>query len=81
MTQREELINKIVSIMTEKPYLEPTINTASVIADFILTDRARIVEPLVEYKTDFISRFFLKQWQLLQVSKTIDETIKLAGVK
>lgn len=49
---------------------------AGLIADWVIADRKRIVEPLVKYKNKYSYR-----WVRVGTDKLIDETLTLAGVK
>lgn len=70
-TEREKLRLQIVDLMYK--------DGADAIADFILADRARIVEPLVKYKN-----FIRRSWKAgvhIYSDEAIDETLKNAGVQ
>jgi hypothetical protein len=70
MTSREDLINEL----TDKFNFEFHFVVED-IADWIIADRARIVEPLVKWKQ-------ADPYTVTRVPlKAIDETLKLAGVE
>lgn len=74
----EELINTfgIVADGKTRP-----LATFERIADFILADRKRIVQPLVEYRKEHgDASCGVKLGFTFSVFNSIDETIKLAGV-
>lgn len=71
-SQREELIDEI----NHKFLGGNCANISREIADFIIDDRKRIVEPLVEYK-----KVFKSMWEGIKpfISTVIDKTLKNAG--
>jgi len=50
------------------------------LADFIIADRLRIVEPLIKHKKEVIDELGDEGWKLSIGDVVIDETLKLAGV-
>lgn len=77
---REELVKDIKAIMTEKPRLETVEGTANFIADFIIKDRERVVEPLVEItKQPFLMHGRIGGKHSI-IIKAICETLKNAAI-
>lgn len=78
-TERERLIEELVKL-----YDEQSISlTSSNIADFIIQDRARIVDPIKEYKENILKYSGLIGWVKLdnKHKEAIDETLKRGGVE
>lgn len=79
---REELIKelKLIIINEYNPDLNINCPNYEKLANFIIADRARIVEPLVKYKDDCKE---IWSWTIPreETDKAIDETLKLAGVE
>lgn len=75
MTERDKLRDKVRSIYCDGKYM--TIQSANqAIADFIIEDRRRIVEPLIKYKSSVGPDI----WGDL-CNDAIDKSIRLAGVQ
>ncbi len=70
--EREKLLEKLQLLNIKNGGLI----SLSVLADFILADRKRIVEPLVKHK-EIQSR---DEWRESDVNIAIDESLKNAGV-
>lgn len=74
--EREKLIEELLKLNlgnTNRPYNE--------VADFIIADRARIVEPLVNLPTrsvDYQDSMFIYASRL---NEAVQQTLKRAGVK
>lgn len=77
MTQREELIKELRSTISNGGLYGLTIWQSKVVADFILADRKRIVEPLVKWKESHTGKI-IESWPEHPVT-SIRETLKLAG--
>jgi hypothetical protein len=73
MTERDRLIKHWTGTQQEPTGLNSEL--IEFIADWIITDRKRIIAPLVAYK----KRSLKKGWGLGETDKLIDKTIKLAG--
>lgn len=71
MTEHDRLIEKLHNLLNDLP-----LHHKQKLADFILEDRLRIVEPLVKLKSDWYE--FLEE---NTYRKAIDETIKLSGIE
>lgn len=67
---RDELIDKINSIVPM------CLDNAEDIADFIISDRQRIVAPLVQHNINING----DEWEKCDVNRSISETLKLAGI-
>lgn len=77
--EREKLIEKLKKESDVGLYFSMSFDR---IADLILADRKRIVEPLVNFKNKCIATYGHKSWnRLTDTAKTIDETLKMAGVE
>lgn len=78
MSKRDELIKELCDIkdvwdkdeLTGKSYEDR-------IADFIISREAKIVEPLVELRKNYINT----GWPQEYINDAIDQTLKNAGVK
>lgn len=70
MSEREELIKKLKEILGHEKIYDPE---AEVIADFIIADRKRIVEPLVKVNNKTCLAF---EWE-----DAGREALKLAGLE
>lgn len=78
MSTREGLANELRNIPWGKDPCEPDWEK---IADFIISDRKRIVEPLVKYKKEVIDNCGQEGWNLTVGDSPIDETLTNAGVE
>lgn len=86
-TAREELIDelgKLVkkdsnSVITHKLSYTMKRWELELVADFIIEDRKRIVEPIVKYKKDSIRMFGKEIWGTGS-DASMDQTLKNAGV-
>lgn len=79
MSNRDELIKELENKICRSASIEANI---SYLADFIIEDRNRIVQPLVKYKSD-VKLWDRRGWGLDSHTisdEAIDETLKLAGV-
>lgn len=68
----------IQSLHEAAPLLEP--NTAELIADFILYDRRRIIEPLIIHNKFLEQNPLAKQMQSHAADMAINQTLSNAGI-
>lgn len=79
MSERERLVEEIIKTFgVQADGKTRPLATPENLADFILADRRRIVEPLVEYKQKYFNEG--DGWGYTDTDVTIDETLKRAGV-
>lgn len=86
MSEREILID----ILIKRPYWlgdfkgfnKDILSQAEVVADFILADRLRIVEPAIKHKEILQKQFpDIAIWGKIKDHEVIDEMLKNAGVE
>lgn len=87
MTQREELIKQIANIRCDEVALDNTWvhcpDCVAKLADFIIADRIRVVEPLVKYHEHVeklsMNRIISSDEDVLFLSEAVNKTMRNAG--
>jgi hypothetical protein len=92
MSEKNKIIEELIKIMTNEPLLvgkdsfgyeevdsDSIRECAGTICDFILADRARIVEPLVEFNNAIAGDTYEEEYRLAQ--KAIGASLRRAGRK
>ncbi len=82
MTQREKLIKELSEVNKQWLNSEGSLVWGEYLANWVLADRARIVEPLVRHKNLILKVLGTSSWDEKDAPyNAIDESLKLAGIE